>query len=268
MLRQPIAWRWQVSLGLASVLALVSVYTYLAARQHGINPDDRTLPTWHQLLTDGLLKVFKSKHSGTEQAWIWADTKATFNRLVAGLVLGVLFSVIVGLLMGCYSPIEAFFLPPLSFLAKIPPTAMLAVFFVMAGTGTGMFVTMIAFGVLPTLAQTIYHAAKEDVPEELLFKAYTLGASQVECIWDVVYKHTLPKILEGVRLQVGPAMVYLIAAEMLVGDVGFGYRIKMQGRLLDMSVVYIYLACLGLAGYLIDRAFILVQRKLCPWYAQ
>ena len=37
----------------------------------------------------------------------------------------------------------------------------------------------------------------------------------------------------------------IVAAEMLVGDVGFGYRIRLQSKLLNMSVVYPYLALLA-----------------------
>ena len=40
-------------------------------------------------------------------------------------------------------------------------------------------------------------------------------------------------------------MVFLIAAEYVVGDVGIGYRIRIQSRILNMNVVYIYLIILG-----------------------
>ena len=232
-------------------------------------------------MTDGVVRAFTAKHgggrvdwgaiaSGEEEydAWIWVDGKATFSRLFMGILAGVLLSVVVGLLMGCYTTMEAFFLPPLSFLAKIPPTAMLAVYFVVFGTALKMYVAMIGLSVFFTLAQAIYHSAKEDVPEELIFKSYTLGATQIKCIWDVIYRHVLPKVLEFVRLSIAPAMVCLIAAEWFVGDMGFGYRLKIQSRLLDMSLVYVYLVFLGTAGFLIDMACIRFQRWLCPWYEQ
>ena len=52
----------------------------------------------------------------------------------------------------------------------------------------------------------------------------------------------------------------------MVTDVGFGYRLRIQTRLLDMSVVYVYLALLGVAGYLIDYALIQLRRRCCPWF--
>jgi ABC-type nitrate/sulfonate/bicarbonate transport system permease component len=36
---------------------------------------------------------------------------------------------------------------------------------------------------------------------------------------------------------------------------------------LDMSIVYVYLMWLALAGFVIDGGIRWVQRKLCPWYS-
>jgi NitT/TauT family transport system permease protein len=168
--------------------------------------------------------------------------------------------------MGCYESFAALLLPALSFLSKVPGTAMLAVFFVMVGTGEEMFTAMIGFGILPTLTQAVYLSACDDLHEEEINKAYTLGASSIEVIWNVVWKQILPKVIDSIRLQIGPAMVYLIAAEMLVGQVGMGYQIRMQQRLLNMAVVYDYIVFLGLTGLLIDRGMNYTRQKLCPWY--
>lgn len=265
MIRQPISHKARIALGVLAIALLALAYTWLSVRQHAINPRDTTLPTWPQLAA-GVSKVLTPDPEYKGQCWLWVDFKATFFRHFTGLAAGAIASIALGLLMGCYAWIEALFVPPLSLLAKIPPTAMLAVFFVVVGTDYTMFVAMIGFGVLPTLAQAVYQSAKSDVPEELIFKAYTLGASQLEIVWNVIFMQILPRVIEAVRLQVGPAMVYLIAAEMLVGDVGFGYRIRIQSRLLNMNVVYTYLMVLGLLGFFMDYSLSWLRRKLCPWY--
>jgi NitT/TauT family transport system permease protein len=136
----------------------------------------------------------------------------------------------------------------------------------MVGTDTEMYVTMIAFGVLPTLAQSV-HLAVRDIPMENLDKALTLGASPSEVPLTVVLPQILPRVIDGVRLQIGPALVYLIAAEMVCGDIGFGYRIRLQSRLLNMSLVYPYLALLAGFGFLMDGGLRMLVRRCCPWYA-
>ncbi len=265
MIRRPIKYPTSILLGIVSVAVLLLGYTWLSHRQHQENPDDTTMPTWSQL-QEGVRRAWAvDKREGAR--WIVEDIKSTGARYFLGLLTGTAGAVIVGMLMGCFAPIEAFCYPPLSLLAKVPPTAAMAVFFVLVGTQLKMYVAMIAFGILPTLALTVFLAVKE-FPEELQYKAYTLGASSGEVILSIIRRHVLPKLLDGVRLMIGPALVYLIAAEMLVGDVGFGYRIRLQSKLLNMSVVYPYLALLAAFGFGMDFLLRWFQRRWCPWFAK
>ena len=262
MIRKSIKTRWTVLLGIISIFLMFSAYTYISHRQHIKNPDDTTIPKWGQL-GEGVKKIIEENPRSGER-WLLVDTKATATRLFLGLFFGIVGAIIIGLLMGCFAFWEGILLPPMSILAKEPPTAMLAVFFVLVGTDTPMFTAMIGFGILPTLAQSVYLAVR-NVPDETLFKAYTLGASHVEVIWNIIVRTILPALLDAIRLQIGPAMVYLIAAEMVVGDVGFGYRIRLQSRLLNMNVVYPYLAILAMSGYTLDYFIRLLQKFMCPW---
>lgn len=280
--KDPISNKLSVFLGIFGILVLIIGYQYLSYNQHFKNPTDTTLPNLQQLW-NGLVISTTPKINSIAEAFgeksdelgaldfvtktpLYKDVLSTYSRLVKGLFLGCVLATILGVAMGCYEFIASLFLPPLSLLAKIPGTAMLAVFFVMVGTGEVMFGVMIGFGILPTLTQAIYLSAKHDVHEEEIDKAYTLGASNMEVIYNVVFKQTLPKIIENVRLQIGPAMVCLIAAEMLVGQVGMGYQIRMQQRLLNMNIVYDYLIILGITGLIMDRVMLFFRCKLCPWY--
>jgi NitT/TauT family transport system permease protein len=128
-----------------------------------------------------------------------------------------------------------------------------------------MFVSMIAFGIMPTLALTIYLAVKE-FPEELQYKAYTLGATSTEVIYPMIFGYVLPKLIDTVRLAIGPALVYLIAAEIAVGHVGFGYQIRLQMHRTNMAVIYPYLAILAGFGFGMDYLLRWLQRRLCPWF--
>jgi len=266
MIRRPIKRTTAVGLAIVSVIVLVGTYTALSARQHRINPNDTTIPSWTQI-GEGIKKSV-TPQPGSGEVILWRDGVATYVRLTQGLLIAVSAALVFGLAMGCYPPAEALLQTPLSIAAKIPPTAMLAVFFVLVGINQGFFIAMIVFGVTPTLAQAIYQSARKDVPAELLNKAATLGASQAEQVWNVVFKQVLPRLIESARLQVGPAMVFLIAAEYVVADVGFGYRLRLEGRKINFNIVYFYLALLGASGFLIDYALVLTRRKLCPWFGK
>ncbi len=263
MIRKPIKKRWRIILGILSIILMVGTYTFISHRQHETNPDDTTIPTWKQL--KGGVKTALEVNRRSGERWIVVDSIATLKRLLLGLFFGIAGALVFGLLMGCLGVMESFFIPPLTILALIPPTAALAVYFVLVGTDTEMYVTMIALGIGATMARVIYLAVK-DVPHDLLYKAYTLGASECEVVWNVIFRYILPKFLDTIRLHIPPAMIFLIAAEMVCGDVGFGYRIRLQSRLLNMSVVYPYLAMLAAYGFTMDFGLRKLQRLICPWY--
>ncbi len=265
MIRTPIDKRWRIALALASLVALLAAYSFMSHRQKERNPDDTTIPSWTQL-KDGVAR-FIAPHSRTGERWILVDSLATGYRFLIGMTYGVVSAIAIGLLMGCFPLVESVLSPPLTLFAKVPGTAALAVFFVLFDAGsTSMFVAMITFGIVPSLAVSI-HLAVRDVPDELLHKAYTLGASHAEVIWNVIVRYILPKLIDAIRLQIGPAMVYLIAAELLVSDAGFGYRIRLLMKRADMSVVFPYLALLAAFGFLMDFSLLKAQRFLCPWHS-
>jgi NitT/TauT family transport system permease protein len=263
MIRQPISLSAKIGIGVTSVVVCLVAYEYLAHRETQENPDQTVVPSissWGE----GWARMTKVNDRG--ESWLWNDIEATYGRLFMGLGVGVILSVAFGVIMGAYTPVAAFFEPPVSFFAKIPPTAMLAVYFVVFGTSTQFYVAMVGLSVFFTLAQSIYQAAKKDVSDHAVYKAYSLGASSAEVIYEVLWKQILPRVIEAIRLQIGPAMVFLIAAEYAVGgDAGIGYRIRLQQRILHMDVVYIYLIILGSTGLLFDWALTLTRRKLCPW---
>ena len=257
-------WRRPV-VGAIAIATLVAAYSVLSWRVHLENPTNTTIPTWSQL-ADGVEKIVRVDPI-EDYRWIVVDAKATLERFGAGLAVGAIGAVILGVLMGAFWPIGDFFLPLLTFLSKIPPTAAMAVFFVLADIGMALYVSIIAFGVLPTMALAVHQSVGE-VHAELIEKARTLGASRIEVVWNVLVPHVTPQILNAFLLQIGPAMVFLIPAEMLVGSEGFGYRIRLLGRRQEMNVVYSYLALLATFGFTVDYLVRQVQALACPWYSR
>jgi NitT/TauT family transport system permease protein len=291
-IKRPLAKKWHIILGILGCVFLGMFYSYLSHRQKLYNPDDTTMPSFVELFEGfkeictpedeeeknvlaaafGVEKEEKGFWGKVASTWLFKDATATYGRLFKGLMWGCFLAVVVGVLMGCYEWLAALLVPPLSLLAQTPATAMIAVFYVLVlkvlnWNDEMVYVMMIGFGVFPTLVQTIYLAARDDLHPEEIDKAYTLGASNSEVIVNVVFPQIIPKMIDSIRLQIGPAMVYLIAAEMLLASVGMGYQIRMQQRLLHMAVVYNYLFILGFSGLLMNRGLVVLGKKLCAWFA-
>jgi NitT/TauT family transport system permease protein len=210
----------------------------------------------------GLQRIWKPDYNG--HRWIIEDVIASGRRLALGLAVGLTLSITVGMALLLARSRNAW--PNPYFFSKIAPTAMLAVYMVAFGTELKLSVAIIGLGIFPSMAMSIYSSIRSDVPMELIYKSFTVGASNMETVYEVVYKQILPRIIQNIQSQIGPAMVFLIATEWVMSDVGFGYRLRMQARLLNMNVVYSYLAILGLVGFLIDRGLISLRHRLCPWF--
>lgn len=267
MIRRPIpTWLfWLLAIG--GVAVLLGAYEVVSARQTRINPLQTTIPSFQQL-GEGLKQIFQPQGlaENPKPAMFWVDIRATLWRLIIGMGVGVIASIVVGILMGAYRWIEAPLSSVVMFLSKVPPTAMMPIYFAVVGTDQKMFTSMVALGIFFSMTQSIYKAVRQDVSDEAINKAYTLGASEMEIIYEVIWKQILPKIIDSVRMQIGPAMVFLLAAEMVVGSAGLGYQIRMQSRILNMSVVYVYLAILAIIGLIAEWGLATLRRKLCPWY--
>lgn len=263
MIRRPISTRRVIILRCCSLIAVLGAYTAWSHILHSGQPNYRMVPTWAQMVEGAqrILHVDPDDHF----RWIVRDAQATFTRLGCGLAVSVAAAFIFGILMGCFRSIEAAFLFWCSAIAKIPATSVIAVIFVAVGTRTEMYVTVIAFGVVPVLAESVFLLVR-DVPEAMLHKAQTLGASRMEVIAHFIVPMVLPRFIDAVRLQIGPALVYLIGAEVYSAYIGFGYRINKFARLTSMDVVFPYLIALACIGFVTNRALITLRARACPWF--
>jgi NitT/TauT family transport system permease protein len=262
VLRKPLSSRTKFVLGFLALAAMLGCYEWMSYKQHIKNPDDTTIPSFTQL-NDALVRVTTPDHRG--RVWLWEDMQSSYLRYITGFSLGVCISIVLGIMMGCFPVVEAILDWPTRILAKVPATGVVAIFFIIWGTGLPMFVALLTFGITPFLTQAVYQAVKYDVPDEYIYKGYTLGASNMESITQIIFPHVLPRILEAARLQVSAAVVYLIAAELALAPTGFGARMRVQFRTLDFGIVYDYVVIVFLSGLFFDVFLGVCRFLLCRW---
>ena len=94
-----------------------------------------------------------------------------------------------------------------------------------------------------------------------------MGASTWQMALRVVLPQLLPRLLSGLRLSLGPAWLFLIAAEAIASTEGLGYRIFLVRRFLAMDVILPYVAWITLLAFLMDRLLAWASRRLFPWAA-
>ena len=195
---------------------------------------------------------------------LWSDTAASLVRLFQGLAISTISALVIGLLIGVIPLIRAGFLPIVAIFSVVPPMAILPILFIIFGLGETSKVALIVIGLAPFLVRDLA-SYSQALPIEQFIKAQTLGASTWQYIVRVALPQTLPRLIESLRLSLGPAWLFLISAEAIAAESGLGYRIFLVRRYLAMDVIIPYVIWITLIAYLSDAILAALSRKLFPW---
>ena len=133
----------------------------------------------------------------------------------------------------------------------IPPLAMLPILFIVLGLGEIAKITLIIIGLAPCIVRDLALRAGE-LPTEQLIKAQTLGASSWQLVIRVMLPQMWPRLIDSLRLSMGSAWLFLIAAEAIASTEGLGYRIFLVRRYLAMDVILPYVVWITLLAFSMD----------------
>lgn len=252
-------------LGVVGVALVIAAYEYYVYRHESSGGNRRFSPGFGQLGRAFGELTSVDPRTGTVRFWV--DTRASLAILAQGLGLGIAISTILGIVMGVFSTIHALCAPVVTAIAKVPPTALIALFMVVFGvTGDAFKIALIAFGISPTLAIGVMLVARA-VPKNAIVKAYSLGASTSQVVVKAIVPQIIPQIIEMIRLAVGPAWIYLIAAEYINSSEGLGHGIELSKRMVRIDHILVYVIWLAVLGTAIDFAFHALSRRVAPWAA-
>lgn len=106
-----------------------------------------------------------------------------------------------------------------------------------------------------------------DVHIVYLRSAACLGAGRLATMIWVILPAALPLILAGLRQAIAVSLIVLVAAELSGATAGVAYMMSMGHQLFKVDIMFIGLLLLGTLGFMFDRAFVLLAKRLFPWYA-
>ena len=228
------------------------------------NPNDKLLPSASQMVAAiDRLAFTEDKRSGNYL--FWQDSAASLKRLGMGIGIAALVGLCLGIAAGILPLFRAPLSPLLTVLSMVPPLAILPILFIVFGLGELSKVMLIVIGITPILARDLEQRARE-IPSEILIKAQTLGANTWTLILRVVLPQLLPRLLIALRLVLGSAWLFLIAAEAIASTDGLGYRIFLVRRYMAMDVILPYVVWITLLAWLMDLGLRQLTRLCFPWY--
>jgi len=194
----------------------------------------------------------------------YADIGVTIWRVFGGFALAAVAGVPLGILMGAYKPIEAFFEPFISFARYLPASGFIPLLILWAGIGETQKLLVIFIGsffqIVLIVAVTVGGTRRE-----LVEAAYTLGATAGGIVTRVLLPSSAPHIAETLRLVLGWAWTYVIVAELIGASSGIGHMITDSQALLDTGQIIFGIVVIGVIGLISDYLFKTLNQRLFPW---
>jgi NitT/TauT family transport system permease protein len=192
------------------------------------------------------------------------DVGITVWRVVGGFVIAALVGVPLGIAMGAYKPIEAFFEPFVSFARYLPASAFIPLLILWAGIGELQKLLVIFIGsffqIVLMVAVTVGSTRRD-----LVEAAYTLGARASGIVRRVLLPNAAPAIAETLRLVLGWAWTYVIVAELIGASSGIGHMITDSQALLNTGQIIFGIILIGLIGLVSDFLFKWGNQRLFAW---
>jgi NitT/TauT family transport system permease protein len=193
-----------------------------------------------------------------------SNLKASGMRLAIGFGLGSVLGLIGGLLMGLIRVVRYSFSAIINATYPLPKLALYPLMIIFFGIGNTSMTALVVLGVFfmvcintvsgVTYSTPIYREVAQafQVPRRTRLLRVTIPAA-------------IPSVIGGLKLGFGQALIIVVSTEFVGGDSGIGYMIWNSWQVLDVSVMFVGLAIVGLVGWAGSAAISALAKVLVPW---
>ena len=196
---------------------------------------------------------------------IWASLQIVLKACI----LSIIVAVPMGILMGAVEKVRKYLETTMEMVRPIPPLAWIPLAYVIfANTASPteyvqIFVVLLG-AFFPILLNTIHGITM--VNRIHIEAARTMGATPRQILLRVMLPGALPAVFSGIRVGFGVGWMCIVAAEFVGGKLGIGYYIwssySVGGRTAE---IISGMVAIGIVGSLINKAVLLVEKRLVPW---
>ncbi len=178
----------------------------------------------------------------------------TVSRFGAGFLAASVVAVVLGVFLGLNKVLFKAVNPFIQILKPISPLAWmpLLLYTVKDPKWTAILVVFMA-ALWPTLATTAFGV--NGIRKDYLHVAAILQLSWFKRLFTVILPGAAPTIVNGLRISFGSALVAVVPAEMLLGELGVGYLSWIEWNNLDISGVIFAILVVGCVGVILDAGF-------------
>lgn len=257
--------RWISVVTICAVIAAWELAAHLVPKS--LLRDAPIVPSWEFVFGRGLLGISDYwkisflapvPQLGGQRTYLGAFLAIGFHsivtlwRLLAGLVVGSVVGISLGVLLSWSSVVRRTIALPVHFLRMCPLLALIPLFQFWFGTSTAGSVIYVGYGVGVIFVVSTINAIS-NVPSRYIESARTFGASKIAIYRRVIWPAIWPELFSALFLCFGTAWGAVIGAEYIGSESGLGRMIiwaenfSQTGRMLLMTLFVLLYANIGYA---------------------
>lgn len=242
---------WQAVVSITVVLGLLE----LAGRSGLLSRNS------FPLVSEVCLRLLQD--AGTEV--FWQRVGQTVSQAGAGLAIGTVLAVPIGILLGRLEWLDDALRPVVEFLRPIPSVAILPLVILKVGIGFRGAVLLSGISCFwMVLVLTIRGARAVDPVARQAMTAFGLPRSAQ--IRHLVLPSATPFITTGIRIAASVSLIVVITAELLGGMPGLGKAVNVSLQAADRTGMYSYTVAAGLLGFLTNAVLLRLEDGLLRWH--
>jgi NitT/TauT family transport system permease protein len=186
-------------------------------------------------------------------------------RVVASIVLSILFATPAGLVLAQYPRVNRFFAPVIYLTYPIPKIVLLPIVILFLGIGDASKIAII-FLILFFQVLVVVRDASSALRPELLYSVESLGAGRRALLRFVYLPATLPAVLTAIRVSIGTAIAVLFFTESFATNAGLGYYVIVDTfQRIAFPEMYAGVVAMSILGLVLYFVVDYLERKLCPY---
>ncbi|MBQ9014965.1 MAG: ABC transporter permease [Firmicutes bacterium] len=202
---------------------------------------------------------------GATDGSLWANCWVSTKRVMIGWALAAVFALPCGMIMARSKVFNAIIQPIMEFARYLPVVALVPLTILYVGIDESQKYLIIFLGTFFQLVLMIQDTVS-GIDKNQINAARTLGANRWQIYKEVIFKASLPGVLDDFRMTIGWAWTYLVVAEMVAASSGLGYIILKSQRFMGTDVIFMGLIFIGLIGLATDFVMRLLTRLIVPWH--
>ena len=225
----------------------------------------------------GALSSYLFRNRTPRQITIYGTTMLALGTLLTlvalhagsltGFLLAAVIAVPLGIAMGTYKPIEAFFEPFVSFARYLPASAFIPLLILWVGIGEAQKLTVIFIGCFfqLTLIMRLVRAEMLEVMRADYIKfARARGLDESTINFRHALRNTMVPVVTITGLQLGSVIAFAIVTETVFNWPGLGALFVRSVEVVDIPVMAAYLMFVGLVFVIVNLIVDLIYFGLDP----